>query len=139
MAQKKEGKSTATVSSIKTDYVRTLQQKVERKKAQRVRLYRRLTVFAIAAVIILGALSFKFYDQKELLAMKQQEKEVLLVQLEEVEDERKMLTGQIAKLNDDEYIAKLARQEYFLSEKNEIIFSIPKKSELEKKKADEKE
>ena len=29
------------------------------------------------------------------------------------------------KLNDDDYIAKLARKEYFFSKKNEIIFNIP--------------
>ncbi len=39
------------------------------------------------------------------------------------------------KLNDDDYIAKLARKEYFLSEKNEIIFSIPEN----KKKTDEQD
>jgi len=96
-------------------------------------------VFAVAAVIILSVLTFKFVDQKQLIASKEQEKAALLVHLEEVEDEQKMLTRQIAKLNDDDYIAKLARQEYFLSDKNEIIFSIPKKSDSDKKKAAEKE
>ena len=50
-----------------------------------------------------------------------------------------MLTGRLAKLNDDEYIAKLARQEYFLSDKNEIIFSLPKKDGKGEKKEDKKE
>lgn len=39
---------------------------------------------------------------------------------------------EIIKLNDDEYIAKLARREYFLSEKNEIIFNLPDDKKKEK-------
>lgn len=139
MAQEKKNKSTATVSPIHTDYVRTQQRLVDRNKARKVRLYRRLAVFTVAAVIILSVLTFKFVNQKQLLASKEQEKAALIVHLEETEDEQKMLTRQIAMLNDDEYIAKLARQEYFLSDNNEIIFSIPKKNDLEKKKAAKKE
>lgn len=37
-----------------------------------------------------------------------------------------MLQEEIVKLNDDDYIAKLARRDYFLSENNEIIFNLPK-------------
>jgi len=139
MAQGKEQKTSATVSSIHTDYVRAQQHLVERRKAQKVRLYRRLAVFAVAAVIILSVLTFKSFNQKQLIALKEKEKTALLVQLEEVEDEQKMLTKQITKLNDDDYIAKLARHEYFLSDKNEIIFSLPKKNDSDKKKAAEKE
>ncbi|MBO1910044.1 septum formation initiator family protein, partial [Microvirga sp. 3-52] len=54
-------------------------------------------------------------------------------------DEQEMLMNQLAKLEDDEYIAKLARQEYFLSDDNEIIFSMPNKKVEDKKKTDEKE
>ena len=36
-----------------------------------------------------------------------------------------MLKLQISKLNDDEYIGKLLRKEYFLSEEGEIIFTLP--------------
>jgi cell division protein DivIC len=40
----------------------------------------------------------------------------------------------IVKLNDDEYIAKLARKEYFLSNDNEIIFTLPETESQEKVK-----
>ena len=53
---KQQRKSPATVSSIQTEYVRSHQKKEERIHARKVRLYRRLAVYAIAAVIILGAL-----------------------------------------------------------------------------------
>lgn len=139
MVRKTEGRSSATVRPIHTDYVRSLEQKVNRKKAQKVRLYRRLAVFAITAAIILSVMTITFANQKRMLAAKEEEKEVLLVELAEVNEEQLFLNGQIAKLNDDEYIAKLAREQYFLSDKNEIIFSMPKSTDKAKKKNDKKE
>lgn len=127
---KKQTKQTAgNVTKIKNEYVRTLQQKEERKKAQNVRLRRRLTVFTIAVIVSFGILGKIFLGQNKVLAMKEDEKEVLLAELAEMKEEHFMLTRQLERLNDDDYIAKLARQEYFLSDKNEIIFSIPKKRE----------
>ena len=50
-------------------------------------------------------------------------------ELEQVLEKQEMLKLQIAKLEDDEYIAKLARKEFFLSEEGEIIFTMPNSSE----------
>jgi len=36
-----------------------------------------------------------------------------------------ILKEEIIKLNDEEYIAKLARKDFFLSDSNEIIFNLP--------------
>lgn len=136
MVRKQNEKSPTNIASIKNEYVRSLQEKKDRKRARKVRLYRRLTVFSLAAVVILSVLSYTFINQKSVLAAKDEEKQLLLEQLAEKEQEQAMLTNQLEKLNDDVYIAKLARQEYFLSDKSEIIFSLPKNS---KKKEDEKE
>lgn len=135
MEQKQQRKSSERVASIQTEYVRSLQKKETRKNARKVRLYRRLVVFAIAAAIILGGLTNMFINQKRALAEKELQKVEVLAQLEGVQEEQEMLKRQLVKLNDDDYIAKLARKEYFLSEKNEIIFSIPEK----KKKTDEQD
>lgn len=139
MVQKEGKKSAVKVASIHNEYVSSLQQKVDRKKAHKIRLYRRLTVLAIAAVLILGVMTHTFFDQKKLLALKKQEHEEMLVELKELEKEQDYLTDQIAKLNDDDYIGKLARHEYFLSDKNEVIFSMPNKKEIIKKESKEKE
>ena len=123
--QKQQRKSSERVASIQTEYVRSLQKKETRKNARKVRLFRRLAVFALAAAVILAGLTNMFINQKQTLAAKELQKVETLAQLEEVQEEQEMLKRQLVKLNDDEYIAKLARKEYFLSEKGEIIFSIP--------------
>ncbi|MDS9473281.1 septum formation initiator family protein [Sporosarcina pasteurii] len=139
MVRKKTKQTPTNIAKIKNEYVRTLQQKEERKKVQKARLYRNLVVFAVIAIVSLGFLLNTFWGQKKTLAAKEQEKQALLIELAEKEEEHVMLKRQLEKLNDDEYIAKLARQEYFLSDKNEIIFSLPKKEEKDKKKDEEKE
>ena len=133
MQKKQQRKSSATVASIQTEYVRSLQKKEKRMHARKVRLYRRLTVYAIAAVIILCALTQTYFSQKQALVVKEQKKVELLTNLEVLTAEQEMLKRQIVKLSDDDYIGKLARKNYFLSDKNEIIFSTPKEKNVEKK------
>ncbi len=134
MEQKKR-KSSATIASIETEYVRSLQKKASRKHARKIRLYRRLTVFAIVAAIILVGMTQMYMKQKQVLEAKELEKMEMIAQLEEVQQEQEALNRQLIKLDDDDYIAKLARKDYFLSENNEIIFSIPEN----KKKTDKKD
>jgi cell division protein DivIC len=134
MEQKKR-KSSATIASIETEYVRSLQKKASRKHARKIRLYRRLTVFAVVAAIILVGMTQMYMKQKQVLEAKELEKMEKIAQLEEVQQEQEALNRQLIKLDDDDYIAKLARKDYFLSENNEIIFSIPEN----KKKTDKKD
>ncbi|EFS04534.1 DivIC family protein, partial [Listeria seeligeri FSL S4-171] len=47
-------------------------------------------------------------------------------------DEEEALNNQIKKLHDDDYIAKLARSEYYLSKDGEIIFNIPEENSKQK-------
>ncbi|MHA6260530.1 FtsB family cell division protein [Sporosarcina sp. CAU 1771] len=134
MLEKQERKSSATVAPIQTEYVRSLQKKEARFRARKVRLYRRLAVYAIAAMIILGTLTHTYFNQKQALAVKEQTKAELTVELSELKIEQEVLERQIVKLNDDDYLAKLARKNYFLSDRNEIIFSTPENIEVEEKK-----
>lgn len=116
------------ISSINKDYVRSVERKEKRQKAHKVRLFRRLSAFAVIVVVVMGWLTITLFNQSQALAAKEEKKQESLQTLEEVRYEQEMLNSQILKLNDDEYIAKLARKEYFLSEKGEIIFAIPEKS-----------
>lgn len=64
-----------------------------------------------------------------MLDQKVAQKKQLEKQLTELKNQQQILKDDIVKLNDDDYIAKLARKEYFLSDKNEIIFNLPDKGE----------
>ena len=126
--------STKNVTSIDTDYVRSMQKKENFKKEQQKRLRNRLAVFFVIVCVVAGSLFNMNAGQKEILAAKHKEKAQATATLEDLKDKQEQLNTQLIRLDDDEYIAKLARKEYFLSESDEIIFSIP-----DKKKGSEKE
>lgn len=127
------------VSPINKDYVRSVERQEKRQKQHKVRLFRRLSAFAVLVVIVMAWITLTMFSQSNALAAKQQKKQEALELLAEVKEEQEMLQSQIIKLNDDEYIAKLARKEYFLSEEGEIIFSIPENVKNDKKKEGSKE
>ena len=100
--------------------------KLAKKRAAR---NRRLIASFAMILFIIGILGKTLINQNERLEEKRQilkEREEELVQAIETQE---LLKLQLAKLDDDEYIAKLARKEYFLSEEGEIIFTIPNKKE----------
>ncbi|MBB4826837.1 cell division protein DivIC [Sporosarcina luteola] len=138
MEQRKR-KAAATVASIETEYVRSLRKKEDWRNKQKKRLKRKLTVYAILALLVFGGLTNTYVQQKRTLEKKEHEKAEVLTNLDEVQEEQEALKQMLVKLDDDEYIAKLARKHYFLSEKNEIIFSVPEHTKKKGKKESGKE
>ena len=96
-------------------------------------LFRRLVVFSIVALASVYLLVSTLIFRNHQLEVKQAEKVKLEKKLADLKKKKSYLQDEVVKLNDDNYIAKLARSEYFLSEKGEIIFNIPD----DKKKKDE--
>ena len=137
----KKDKSAATseVTSIRNDYVRSVERQEKRQQAHKVRLFRRLTVFGLLVLMASVWIGITVYNQSQTIAEKEQARAESLAALEQVEREQAQLQEQIMLLNDEEYIAKLARKEYFLSDEGEIIFTLPKEEGENKEKAAEKE
>jgi len=117
------------IASINTDYVRSIERQESRIKAKKVRLARRLVLFTILSFALVGFLISTLLSSKSAYEEKQLQKEQVAQELEQVKEEQEILKVQISKLNDDEYIGKLLRKQYFLSEEGEIIFTLPGKDE----------
>lgn len=139
MEQKARKSKSSSVASIETEYVRSMQRKEDWRRKQKKRLRVKLLVFAMIVVITFGGIAIYNHQQKVLLASKEQEKELLVEQLTVKTSEQDQLKKQLLKLDDEEYIAKLARKEYFVSNENEIIFSLPEEKKKINKKDDGKE
>jgi cell division protein DivIC len=90
-------------------------------------LMRRLTTFFVCAAVIGFIMISTLISQSSTLKEKRAEKENLDGQLLALEKQEAELQDQISKLNDEEYLAKLARKDLLLSQKGEIIFNIPEK------------
>ena len=113
------------VTSIRNDYVRSVEMQEKKKQAHKVRLFRRLSAFGIIVAVCLLWVVTTLYGQTQTLAEKKEEKAEAAAVLEAAEEKQVRLKEQVQLLNDEDYLAKLARKEYFLSEEGEIIFSIP--------------
>lgn len=140
MARRKvqEELHTKNVQSLNNDYIRSNPQaKIQYKKRQAVLRRRRMAIFFIFAAVVIAGLVQANRVQNERLDAKVEQKEAVAEKLEQALEKEEMLKLQIAKLEDDEYIAKLARKEFFLSEEGEIIFTMPNSSEDDNEKKSE--
>jgi len=123
-------------TKLDNDYVRNTDKAINRKIEGRKRKMRRIAFFAIVPVVIIAVLGNILLNQNETLAAKEQEKVEAKEHLSDLKEERESLNLRIKQLENDEYIAKLLRKEYFLSEKGEIIFIIPDGKDEKEKKGD---
>ncbi|MFE8698821.1 septum formation initiator family protein [Cytobacillus sp. FJAT-53684] len=122
------------VAKIQTSYAKQQEAAEINVGSKKKRLYRRLTVFFIGAVMLSVLMISTLVSQSSALDEKRAEKEKLDQELALLKQREVILEEEIVKLNDDEYIAKLARKDYFLSENDEVIFNIPEKKEKNEEK-----
>ncbi|KOS70343.1 cell division protein DIVIC [Lysinibacillus contaminans] len=116
-------------TKLDNDYVRNADKATNHKVQSRKRKMRRIVFFAVVPVIVIGILLNVLAHQKETLVVNEKKKAEVEQQLTELKEQQEMLNLQIKQLEDDEYIAKVLRKEYFLSEEDEIIFVIPEKED----------
>ena len=111
--QKREQVHSGSVRTLDNDYVRSSANDVKRKQInqrQKVLSRRRLAVFFVVATAVCIVLVSTMVSQNARLAEKEAQKTRVQEELMTVQDQKEMLELQIAKLQDDEYIAKLARK-----------------------------
>lgn len=113
------------IARIETKYVKEHEKNQANLSLQKKFLRRRLIAFMFIAIPVVYILISTVVTQARTIEQMEAKQKELTEQLEELKKKETELKEEIVKLNDDEYIAKLARKEYFLSDKNEIIFSLP--------------
>jgi cell division protein DivIC len=116
------------IAKIQTTYVH--QQEIAEIASARKRklLFRRLSLFLVFAALMSYLMITSFISQSSTLDKKVAQKKQLEQQMTQLKKQQKILKEDIVKLNDDDYLAKLARKEYFFSENGEIIFNIPEEN-----------
>lgn len=86
---------------------------------------RRLVVFILIVGLAAYFMVSTLLRQSATLEAMKEEKQRADQELASLKKDETILKEEIVKLNDEEYIAKLARKDYFLSNSNEIIFNLP--------------
>lgn len=87
----------------------------------------RLSFIGILAFIVWAGL--QLWDQNLSLAEKKSEMESLQKEVTAVKSENEDLQLEVKRLDDEEYIAELARKYYYLSKPGEYIFITPKQED----------
>ncbi|MGE7093900.1 FtsB family cell division protein [Lysinibacillus sp. NPDC048646] len=116
-------------TKLDNDYVRNTDKAINRKAQSRKRKLRRIVFFAIVPVVIIAFLFNILSNQSETLEVKEKKKVEVEQHLTEVKEEQEILNLKIKQLEDDEYIAKILRKEYFLTKDGEINFVIPEEKD----------
>ncbi|WP_462409989.1 FtsB family cell division protein [Neobacillus sp. Marseille-QA0830] len=119
------GAERRTVSKMETDYAKQQEYAEIASARKRKLLIRRLSLFFVIASVLSYLMISSYLSQTAKFEVKVAQKEKLSRELADLKKQQAILKEDIVKLNDDDYIAKLARKEYFFSDQNEIIFSIP--------------
>ncbi|MFN2748244.1 MULTISPECIES: FtsB family cell division protein [Bacillus] len=116
------------ISQIQNEYKEQMERKQQHLKRKRRGLYRRLTVFGAVVLLTAIVLVSSMWTQSSDISAKEEKKEELLKKLDKLEAKKSDLQDEIVKLKDKDYVAELARKDYYLSKDGEIIFKFDKKS-----------
>ncbi len=104
------------------------------KGERKVRRRRMLAMSILAFVLTFVFISIGINQKVENRNLQDEVRETELV-LEETNEEHEALKREIAQLNDDNYIRRIARGDFFMSDSGELIFSLPEsKKEKDKEK-----
>jgi cell division protein DivIC len=112
------------ITELQSQYMQQQERQQQLSKRRKRGLVRRLVMFGLFAIISSAIMLTTYFSQSNALEETLKEQKKLEKQLTGLQKEEKLLKEEIVKLNDDEYIAKIARRDYFLSDDNEIIFNI---------------
>ncbi|EAE5673519.1 septum formation initiator family protein [Listeria monocytogenes] len=120
------------VARIENRYIKDTATMKKTRSRRRIALFRRLAFMAIIFAVVGGLLTITY--TKQVLTLKEKKEKQVQVDKKMVamKDEQDSLNEQIKKLHNDDYIAKLARSEYYLSKDGEIIFNIPEENSKQK-------
>lgn len=121
------------VVKVINNYTRKREKEKKTKQDENRVAKRRTLLFGSMLLMVVGILLIIAFNQKNQNQLIHEE----LVQAQVVLDERKTeaedLEQQIRQLNDDDYITRIARSEFFLSEEGEIVFNLSDLEEPEEK------
>jgi cell division protein DivIC len=113
------------VTKIQSSYAFEHEKREKKAAKRRKVVLLRFSLFAVMLMALSSVFLYALISQSSAIDAKLKAKERLEVKLQMLKKEEEKLNDEIKKLNDDEYIAELARKEYFFSKEGEIIFTTP--------------
>ena len=109
---------------------------MRRKSKQKLnkRSKRRIAIFGTLSAVLIVFLIFTIGTVWAQIYQKYQEKRFYQKKLTELREEEEKLKVDVEKLQDDDYVARYAREKYLYSKDGEFIIQIPKDKDSKKDK-----
>jgi cell division protein DivIC len=85
---------------------------------------RRMRILGAVMLIFMAWAGFMWWDQHTVLQQQEQELQNVKNELQAENERQTELSAHIERLHDPEYIAELARRDYYLTKDGEMIFNI---------------
>ncbi|ASK61700.1 cell division protein [Virgibacillus phasianinus] len=114
-----------TVTRLSSDYMQQYDAHKGREKRKKQRLIRRLVLFSIVALIVIGSMATYHVKQRVLQADKQEQYAQTQEKMATLQKKEANLNEEIQLLQNEEYVLDIARTNYFFSKEGELIFKIP--------------
>lgn len=115
---------TDKVSRINSPYMNRYDAHMERQNKRKRILRIRLTLFGTIVLIFFFSLLTYHMSQRELYGEKQAEYESLQEEKQELKAEETSLLEEIKLLEDESYVLRIAKTNYFFTEEGEIVFKL---------------
>ena len=112
------------VVKVINNYTRKRENEQKTKQDENRVAKRRTLLFGSMLLVVAGILLIVAFNQKNQNQLIHEELVQAQVVLDERKNEAEDLEQQIRQLNDDDYITRIARSEFFLSEEGEIVFNL---------------
>ncbi|WP_028781788.1 FtsB family cell division protein [Thalassobacillus devorans] len=113
------------VTRLESNYMKQYDTYVARQQRKKKRLFRRLALFTVLTLVIMGSMLTYHFKQQATYHEKLERMEELQEQKIALENQEKNLKEEIELLNNEEYVLQIARTNYFFSKEGEIIFKLP--------------
>ncbi|TMW69948.1 FtsB family cell division protein [Alteribacter natronophilus] len=117
-----------TFERLASKYAREQELLQEQKRRRRKGLVRRMSIFAVLMTAGLIFTVYTLFSQHSTMQQQENEQAELTQQLAELEQEELALREEKELLQDYDYIAEIARRDYFLSKPGETLFQLPQAS-----------
>ncbi|WP_413376980.1 FtsB family cell division protein [Alkalihalobacillus sp. 1P02AB] len=118
----------STIREIDSAYKQQREQELAIQQKKRRGLMKRLTAIGILGALFAAIGGILLYNQMVLTTEKNEEKAALELELEQLKAEQQYLEQEIVNYNDLDYIAEIARRDYFFTKKGETLFTLPNTS-----------
>ncbi len=117
-----------TFERLASQYAEEQEKLKEQKKRRRKGLVRRMSVFGILMFAMFIFTVFTLHSQHTTIQQQEQQQEELDETLVYLQQEETDLREEIELLQDYDYIAEIARRDFFLTKPGETLFQLPRSS-----------